>query len=230
MEEVQREPGVESAPVAGEQKPQGQESTGVEAAGGRPADSVPAAGEQVDPKAFAARLAQEREKLRREVEVELRQQMEAEQREAAERAAINQRLEEAGIDPPILTALLGAHPALREVKALAEKLRQQTAMQEEVADFAARFPDVKQIPPEVLEAKRQNPAVPIRYLYADFMHDRQKQEAAKRAAEELKARSKETTGPLASQTPQGKLDVEKMSKQQFAELVAKAKRGELKEL
>ncbi len=236
MEEVLSQPGVEDAPVAGEQEvAKGQLETGVEdAAGEKPADSVPAAGEGVDPKAFAARLSQERERLRRELEAELepkvRQKLEVELKSRQRQAELAQRMAEVGLDPALLEGYFASHPVIQQVQAVVEELQRQKALQEEVAELSSRFPEVKEIPAEVLELKKKQPHVPLRYLYADWKHDRQAQETAKKLAEEMKARSKETTGPLSSRAPQGKTDIWAMTKQQFAELLARAKRGELKEL
>jgi hypothetical protein len=171
-------------------------------------ETAPAAGgEDKVEKAFAARLAKERQKIETETAQKARDAYIAEQgyvwkgnpikTEAEYKQALYEKeLEDKGMNPDDIKKLVDEHPdvkAAREIKEIQSKRERENA---EFKDFANSYPEVKptDIPKEVWE--QQAKGIPLKYAYADYALRQMKAEEAKAKAN--KANADSSTGSVNS--------------------------------
>ena len=158
-------------------------------------------------KAFAARLAKERERLEAELKQKARDEWIAEQgyvwngkpitTEAEYKQALYEKeLQEKGQDPSLIKKLIDEHPDVKAARELRQKIETEERQRKEFREFVEAYPDVKpeDIPIEVWEQNSRG--IPLRYAYADYALKQLKAEQTKAKANAQNAAN--STGSVTS--------------------------------
>lgn len=195
-------------------------------------------------KAFAKRLAHEREKLQQQFAPQLSfveaqaqkygltpEQYIAEV-ERSEKEAERQALMEQGIDPEYLDQVVSNNPIVRQAQALIEQQREQQRFNAEAQELFNTFPDLTpdKVPPEVFKLKAER-GVSLLDAYLRMEYPRIK-DSARREGEQaaIGAMQAPSPGSLTAPADAGRRSVMDLSKDEFQKILDEVKSGVRKQI
>lgn len=211
-------------------------------------DAQPESAEQPEPdrveKAFAKRLAHEREKLQQQYAPQL-SFLEAQAQkygltpeqyilevERSEKEAERQALIEQGIDPEYLDQVVSNNPIVRQAQALIQQQQHQQQFNAEAQELFGMFPDLTpdKVPPDVFKMKAER-GISLLDAYLRLEYPRIK-DSARREGEQaaIGAMQAPSPGSLSAPGDASRRSVMDLSKDEFQKLLDEVKSGTRKQI
>lgn len=198
-------------------------------------------------KAFAARLAHEREKIAQEYEQQYTPYKSVLEKAASqynmtvdqylnalqeqEQEAERQRYIEQGVNPDLVNQLIEKNPIYQKAQSIVQERENEARFNQEAQELFGAFPDLKaeDVPREVFDLRNQT-GMPLIMAYKATMFDKVKQSTEQETIKKLQNNATTSPGALGQEGTSHNTNIKSMSSKDFASLVEKVKRGEIQNL